>query len=284
MYDLRYNVKENSKVVELENYASVVQTGQAKDLSSRYSFIPTTQVLDVLKAEGWMTANVRESRTLRDETRGFQKHAIRLRNPGIKIENTKDILFPEIILTNSHNGLASFQIMAGIFRQICSNGLCVADSMFQVHRIRHMGYTNDKVLEAVYSVIKSLPAITGKVGEFQNIQLNAEEKQVFAESILGVVFDAETWEKGKTPDTTPDRHNTASMLMLPRRSEDREDNLWNVYNRAQEKIIKQGVTVISENPRYRVGNKTREVKAIDRDIKLNKALWALTERMAELKK
>ena len=278
-----YNVRENSKIVELENYSSVMQTAQAEDLSGKYSFIPTTKVLDILSKEGWIPANVKESRVMIEENKGFQKHAIRLRNENIRINNA-DKLFPEIILTNSHNGLASFQLMAGIWRQICANGLCVADSMFETHRIRHMGFTNEKVLDAVYSVIKSIPAISGKVEEFQNIQLNAEEKQIFAESVLDIVFDAETWEKGKTPGTTGNRHNTASLLMLPRRSEDREDNLWNVYNRAQEKIIKQGVTLISENPRYRVGNKTREVKAIDRDIKLNKALWALTERMAELKK
>lgn len=266
----------------IENYDSVMQTNANDSVTDRYSFIPTTRVLDVFKSHGWMPSKIKEASTRIEENKGFQKHMIRLRQ-AIGNVNVGDI-FPEIVLTNSHCGSASFQVMAGLFRLVCSNGLTVADSTFQTHRIKHVGYTDQKVIDATYSIIEETPKILDKVKEFKSIELNKDERQIFAESILDAVFEPEAWEKGKTPGTTPDKHNSASFLMLPRRREDNQNDLWTLYNVAQEKIIKQGVTLISENPRYRVGSKTRAVKSIDRDIKLNKALWSLTEKMAELKR
>lgn len=266
----------------IENYDSVMQTNANDSVTDRYSFIPTTRVLDVFKSHGWMPSKIKEASTRIEENKGFQKHMIRLRQ-AIGNVNVGDI-FPEIVLTNSHCGSASFQVMAGLFRLVCLNGLTVADSTFETHRIKHIGYTDQKVIDAVCSVVDTTPKILNKVEEFKSIELSKEEKQIFSESILDVVFEEDVWEKGKTPGTTADKHNTASFLMLPRRSEDTKDDLWTMYNVVQEKVIKQGVTLISENPRYRVGNKTRAVKSIDRDVKLNKALWALTEKMAELKR
>lgn len=266
----------------IENYDSVMQVKASSVVTDRYSFIPTTQVLDVFKSQGWIPSKIKEASTRIEENKGYQKHMIRLRQDTVN-RQVGD-LFPEIVLTNSHCGSASFQVMAGLFRLVCLNGLTVADSTFQTHRIKHVGYTDQKVIDAIYSVVSETPKILEKVEEFKSIELSKEEKQIFSESILDVVFEEDVWEKGKTPGTTADKHNTASLLMLPRRSEDRQDNLWALYNIAQENIIKKGVTLVSENPRYRVGNKTRAVKSIDRDIKLNKALWSLTEKMAELKR
>jgi hypothetical protein len=70
-----------------------------------------------------------------------------------------------------------------------------------------------------------------------------------------------------------------------RRYDDKGHDLWSVYNVVQENIIKGGVQgqKLGSNGRIR-RQKTRAVKAIDRDVKLNKALWLLTEKMAECKR
>lgn len=279
--DYRYNIKENNEV-ELNNFATITQTAHAEDVSEKYGFIPTFKVLNVLEKEGWKPANVKEARVLDPNNNGFQKHMIRLRNPDVKIEN-KDNLFPEIILTNSHNGLSSFQIMAGIFRQVCLNGLCVADAMFETSKIRHQGYTDGKVSEAIDNVTNSIRAISNRVEEFQSIRLNFEERQGFAESVLDLVFDDATWAKQENNRPTASKSNTAKILSVSRRQADSEDNLWNVYNRCQERIMKGGMCLVSEDGKYRIGNKSRAIKAIDKDIRLNKALWTLTEHMAALK-
>ena len=67
-------------------------------------------------------------------------------------------------------------------------------------------------------------------------------------------------------------------MLTPRRYEDRRDDLWTVYNRVQESLIKGGLsgrTVQGKN------NRTRAVTSIDGDVKLNRALWVMAENMLE---
>jgi hypothetical protein len=43
-----------------------------------------------------------------------------------------DTVFPQILLTNSHDGKNAFQFQAGLYRLVCSNGLVIADTQFEV--------------------------------------------------------------------------------------------------------------------------------------------------------
>ena len=52
-----------------------------------------------------------------------------------------DTVFPQILMTNSHDGKNSFQFQAGLYRLVCSNGLVIADAQFEDVKMRHMGYS-----------------------------------------------------------------------------------------------------------------------------------------------
>ena len=60
--------------------------------------------------------------------------------------------------------------------------------------------------------------------------------------------------------------------------EDKKDDLWTVYQRLQENLIKGG---LSDRNTKGKRARTRSVNGIDGDIKLNKALWVMTEKMHE---
>jgi hypothetical protein len=61
-------------------------------------------------------------------------------------------------------------------------------------------------------------------------------------------------------------------------------DLWTTFNVVQENIIRGGLRGRKRSSNGRMRNMTtRPVKALDRNIKLNQALWVLTEKMAELK-
>lgn len=45
----------------------------------------------------------------------------------------------ELALLNAHDGGCAYQLDAGIYRRICSNGLVVADGPFETIRFRHAG-------------------------------------------------------------------------------------------------------------------------------------------------
>jgi hypothetical protein len=69
-----------------------------------------------------------------------------------------------------------------------------------------------------------------------------------------------------------------------RRYDDRASDLWTTFNAVQENVIRGGITAMGRNAtgqRRRVT--TREVNGIDQNRSLNRALWMLAERMAELK-
>ena len=275
MYNIRLSQPSNNGVMSdgSIDLASVNQDHAKEGLSSKYSFISTSKVLDVLKQAGWMPTNAQEARVRKTGKQGFQKHLIRLRNIH-HLETSLNII-PEIIMTNAHNGGGGYCIMAGGFRTVCANGLIVADSIFAAHRIRHIGYADEKVKEAIYNVVESTPKIFNKIKEFQAIQLKEEERTIFAQSALQLRFDNEQLQEMNT-------NATIQRLLAPRRSEDANTTLWNTFNIIQEKFLKGGRFAISKD-RTVYANKTREVKSISENIRLNKSLWALTEKMAELK-
>ena len=74
------------------------------------------------------------------------------------------------------------------------------------------------------------------------------------------------------------------QLLAPRRNEDVGSDLWRTTNRLQENVIRGGLSARGRdaNNRPRVTT-TREVKGIDADVRLNRALWMLSEHMAALK-
>jgi hypothetical protein len=55
-------------------------------------------------------------------------------------------------------------------------------------------------------------------------------------------------------------------------------------NRVQENVIRGGIRTYGQNAQGRFRrSSTREVRGIDQDVKLNKAIWTLAEQMAALK-
>ncbi|EOV8086273.1 integrase arm-type DNA-binding domain-containing protein [Providencia rettgeri] len=71
---------------------------------------------------------------------------------------------------------------------------------------------------------------------------------------------------------------TEEQVLQPRRWEDKKDDLWTIYQRLQENLIKGGLS--GRNAKGKRA-RTRSVNGIDGDIKLNKALWVMTEKMYE---
>lgn len=263
-----------TQAINLQQFASIQATAERETLSNKYSFIPTTQVINAFESKGWLPVKASEVRA-KDDRKGFQKHLIRFRH-----ENSVPMLneiHPEIVLTNSHDGLASFKVMAGLFRLVCANGLVVADSTFGSVSIRHMGYTDKAVHEAIENISDTVPMITGKVKDFQAIDLTPDEMGIYAMSALAI----------KYPELE-NRDFNIPRLLAPVRSQDRMPSLWNTYNIVQEKFLKGGryemkTPYPERHPDYKVIGKARKVNSITEDIRINKGLWMLTEKMAELK-
>lgn len=258
-------------MVDLIRFDSIVAEQAANHLSDKYKFVPTMKMVDALARHQWYPTKAQEVKVSKRALHnvGFQRHLIRFRNDGLTA--IKDGLFPEIVMVNSHDGSAAFQIMAGLYRLVCSNGLIVADSQFGVFRIKHMGFTQERVAEASEAIVDVIPKIAEKVNEFQGIELTQDEQGVFVESALQIKYDE---------DELKTKEIDVHALLRPRRKEDEAPSLWNTYNKVQENFINGGRYVRSRRDHLR---KNRGTNNIHESVRINKALWMLTERMAELK-
>jgi hypothetical protein len=230
---------------------SVFTTDKAPHLTDKYIQTPTSLVVEDLMKLGWVVTKAQEVRS--KKYKGFQKHMIVFRHPDIMIKGANgDDSFPQILLTNSHDGKAAFNFRVGIFRLVCSNGLVVSDADFNNVSIRHVNYTFDTLQAKVNEVIEKLPGLVQKINLFKSTKLTGDQMSEFA-------YKAATLR-------TKAKVNIMELLEATR-NEDQGNDLWAVFNRVEEKII---------GGSYKSGRrKSRSVKSFQKDIELNEQLWEL---------
>jgi len=245
---------------------SVFATQPQEGVSSRYSFIPTTQVLDILGDRGFYPVKVAQSITRLPDRKQFCRHVLRFRHADHLQAATLGSEIPELILTNSHDRSSAYQIMAGIWRQICSNGMTIQSADFGSISVRHSGDHDfaGRILDATQQVIEETPRILENIEQWKGIELTQPQREVFATAAL---------ELRDNTIVTP------AQLLAPHRSEDRKADLWTVSQVVQENLVKGGLNGKASTGRR---TKTRPIKSVSEDLKTNKALWRLTEEMAKL--
>ncbi|WP_425459845.1 DUF932 domain-containing protein, partial [Escherichia coli] len=113
-----------------------------------YTYIPTITLLDKLREEGFQPFFACQSRVRDEDKRGHTKHMVRLRREGAN----KGTEVPEIILLNSHDGSSSYQMIPGMFRFVCTNGLVCGTSFGEI-RVPHKGDIVGRVIEGAYEVL-----------------------------------------------------------------------------------------------------------------------------------
>ena len=243
---------------------SVLATEAHESRGDRYAFIPTIQVIDGLRNEGFQPYEVRQTKVRDQSKREFTKHMVRLRHADV-IGSESEV--PEIILLNSHDGTSSYQLLSGFFRFVCSNGLIAGDIQDDI-RVRHSGKVVDDVIEGSFRVLDDIKQIEGRLDAYKSTQLTFDEQNAFANAALQL-----RWDEGKAPVTAEDALRT-------RRFDDRKSDLWTTFNRVQENLLKGGLYGRGTTGRRLT---TRPVGGVNENVKLNRALWTLADQMAQLK-
>lgn len=170
---------------------------------------------------------------------------------------------PEIIILNSHGGESSFQLIPGIFRSVCTNSLVCGQSFGEI-RVPHRGDIVGKVIEGAYDVLGVFDRVEEKRDAMQSLILPPPAQHALAKAALTYRFGEEH------------QPVTEAQILTPRRYEDRKDDLWTVFNRLQENLIKGGLSGRSAQGKR---SRTRAVNGIDGDIRLNRALWVMAEEL-----
>lgn len=248
---------------ELAYYVSSV-FGEDKHVSrsARYTYIPTITLLDTLREEGFVPFFACQTRVRDPEKRDYTKHMLRLR----RVTQIAGQQVPEIIMLNSHDGSSSHQLIPGMFRAVCANGLICGESFGDI-RVPHKGDIVDKVIEGAYEVLGIFDRVAEQREGMQALTLPTAAQHALADAALHYRYGE-------------DHHPvTANQLLTPRRWEDKKTDLWTVFQRLQENLTKGGLSGISAKGKR---TQTRAVNGIDGDIKLNRALWVMAERLKQV--
>ena len=248
---------------------SVFAEGKHASRSERYTYIPTIDVLRGLHKEGFEPFMVAQGQSRVEGKAEFTKHMIRMRHAG-QVQTRPEA--NEIILINSHDGASSYQMLAGMFRFVCCNGLVVGKVVEDI-RVPHKGNIQGEVIDGAFRVLEQFETVEASAEGMKALTLKPEEETAFATAALALRF-------GERTEDQPPPPITAEQLIEARRPEDLGHSLWTIFQRSQENIMRGGQPGRSVQGRRL---HTRPVGSIDRGVSLNRALWVLAEEMRKLK-
>ncbi|KSV66828.1 phosphoribosylamine--glycine ligase [Sinorhizobium sp. Sb3] len=256
---------------------SIFATTAHESRSDRFKPIPTIEILRGLMKEGFMPVGARQSVSRTEGKANFTKHLIRLRRLDDRnVYNVGDTVC-EILLKNANDGTSAYELLVGLFRVCCLNSLVAQTGTIDAIKVRHSGDVTGKVIEGTYSVLGEAERALAAPQDWSTFKMAWEEKEVLAEAARVLRFGE--------PDGSVKTLIKAEQLLVPRRQEDRADDLWTVWNVVQENSIKGGLRAVSRDEFGRPRRmKSRAINGIDQDIKLNKALWLIGEKMAAMKR
>ena len=264
---------------------SAFATAPHESRSKRFAYIPTSEVIEGLMAQGFQPFKAVQGGSRIEGKTEFTKHMIRFRHAEASVVKVGDNI-PEVVLVNAHDGTSAYKLFAGIFRVACLNGMVICERNIGELSIPHKGNVVHQVIEGSFQIVDESRKALNTIDRWSNLRLTAGEQNVFAQAAHSLRFaDA---------DGVVDTPIQASQLLTPRRSADRDiegswsrpaPDLYRTLNVVQENAIKGGLSARRPGSRDTPSRMvtTREVRGIDQDVRLNRALWQLAEKMAELK-
>lgn len=256
---------------EIKGLAPSIYTDKGSPTTSeKYAHISTDQVISDMELLGWGVVDVKEVKARKSDTVGYQKHLVIFRNPEITITSEDgDDVFPQILLTNSHDGKNAFIFKAGLFRLVCENGLIISAKEFTDMKIRHYGYSFEELQDTIKNIVEALPLTVDALNKFKQIQLGQDQALEFAERSLSARFSDEELESIEID---------LDELLTPTRVEDKGSDLWSVFNVIQEKLV-HGMFSYDYGTKTR---KARKIKNFKQDMVVNEKLYELALEYAQV--
>lgn len=251
-----------------KNYPAIFATSAKESVSGRYLYIPTHTIVDNMQSQGFKIVGAKQSAgRLGGE---HVKHVVYLTHPSLSTGTVNEEL-ALIALSNSHNGSSAFTIDTAFFRLVCANGLLMPTTSISSARIVHRIGMQDDVLVAASRIVDNFGTQVAQIKELKNTVMSSNDSAAFATRAQDLFFSPE-----QIALNTKHGNDLRTQLLKTRRFEDANPSLWNVFNRVQENLIKGGARLVTLD---KIGNaqltRTRPIKSIDRDTKVNKQLMEL---------
>ena len=251
-----YRNRDNSPLdrVQIRRVAPSVFADREDDSrSEKYRFVSSDSLLDQMEEAGFLVVGAQEQRSRKPDGTPTRKHLIRFAHRDVLEHNRNQRI--EVVMINSHNGSCSYQLMTGIFRLVCTNGLIVGARM--AVSLRLAGET---------------PRIMDDIRRMQGVELPYKRQVDF-------VHEAARLRLG---DNYEDRIRPEALLS-PRRWNDigftagGQATVWQCFNRVQENLIRGGIPLKPQKEGAYCRRSLRALNGIDGNTRLNRELWDLTD-------
>jgi len=232
--------------------------------SNLYTFVPTLDIIESMESNGWGVVSAKVPKARKSASRDFGIHQLDFQERGAvalvdpRVPNSKAI-FPRIHILNSHNGTSRFQVLAGLYTLVCSNGLIVSTASVGEFSTRHTGSFN---AEDAYRMVEQFRVAMSNIGEtmeiWSSLQLSPMEADDFALAAARIRWNSPT-------DAIP----APTDILAPHREADVGRDLWRVFNVTQENLIGGGFK--------RASRDARKVTNLRESLRINSELWKLAE-------
>ena len=234
-------------------------------LSDHYSFVPTMNVVRDLQTMGWDCVDAKQVKARKKSTNGYQKHMLTFEHPKYKVEGVEE--YPQLLLTNSHDGGNAFQLSAGIFRLVCSNGLVIKTEDYGTQRLIHKGYSFEAVQEMVEGFIATIDETMTRITAMKRTQLDKDQMTEFAKQAALLRFTSKSYNEENI-----DKVVYIDELLEATRKEDDGNAVWEVFNRVQERLVGGNYHYKGTKDKPR---KARPIKNFQQNFEVNKKLSEL---------
>jgi hypothetical protein len=247
----------------------VFATAPDARLTERYGFIPTHELVSAFEREDWVVTGATVKNVRKPEKDGLQRHLIRFAHRSqLDTGRTERI---ETLVLNSHDGTSSLQLGAGVFRFACANGIIVADSTVATVRLGHHKLDMDTVLNSAHQILGQAEIVSGTIEAWKGINVSGDDAHRLAQTAIELRWGSE--------DAAPVMAD--HLLVYTRREADQGNDLWTVFNRVQENVLRSGVKASRfQEGRNQLMRSPRTIKALDATVKINRGLWEAANQIA----
>jgi hypothetical protein len=250
---------------------------KADHLTDRYQSLQTSSLLPILADYGYFPVQAAQTRPRKmSDVLKAAEH----RHHLISFARAEDLQRPdrpEVTLFNSHNGSGAVRLFAGIYRMICSNGIVVGNGVEA--RIYHNKAAMMGFEDMLRKVVANVPEVLATMERMKSITLSYSQVVKMAENAVALRWQRFDPQLARYDVMHPKGvfYNDETVLnaLSSKRLEDRGDNLYTVFNRIQENVMRGniGVLSVSEAAPFGTMRKARPVNSVKAHTDLNAKLW-----------
>ena len=296
MVDLIYSRNAANKPLDYGEIAkrapAVFASSPIETVTDKYQHVSTYDVMQTLKFEGWLPVQAAQSSPIKGSfaNKWHQRHLVAFARES---DMDKPEGRPEIVLYNSSDKSSSLKLYDGFFRWICSNSLVAGSGEYT--KLRHLKSRMYNFTEILQGAIYRASGMSERVERLQDTTIDYHQARDLVEKALTARWDnyETTISNMENPsDPLPKgtfwNFSAVDQLMYdcPRGVDDpfysnRDVNLWQVFNRSQEYLLRGGLDLVSVSEKRGVSlRKARPIGDPKKAVSINTALWETFESVA----